>query len=209
MTTRVDARFAEAGVALICTLMVTALLATLATVIVLLVTTESLISANHRHSHEALYAAEAGIERTDAELRALADWRSLPGSTGAAASAFQDGSSSPRLADGTTIDLPRLTAERQSDSNGMYGTGPNHPVWQLYGHGPLSMLLPAGSITSHAYVVIWIADDGDERDGNPLSDSNDAVLVRAEAFGIRGARRRIEATLARGRPGVIVWREVH
>jgi hypothetical protein len=37
-------------------------------------------------------------------------------------------------------------------------------------------------------------------DGDPLRDSNGTLLVRAEAFGLRGVRRRIDATLAREAP---------
>src|SRR5215212_3107904 len=91
----------QAGAALICTLMVTALLATLGSALVLLITTETLITTNHRQSHEALYAAQAGAEQSAAELGALLDWRPLPAATGSAISAFQDGAGGPRLADGT------------------------------------------------------------------------------------------------------------
>jgi hypothetical protein len=171
-------------------------------------TTESLISANHRQSHEALYAAQAGAERTAAELAALADWRSLPGATGTAVSGFQDGAGGPRLTDGTRIDLVRLTTELQADTDTVYGTNANRPVWQLYGHGPLASLLPLELIGTQSYVAIWIADDGDERDGDPMRDSNDVVLVRADAFGVHGARRSVEVMLPRTGPGVIVWREV-
>lgn len=197
----------QRGAALICTLMVTALLATLGSALVLLMTTESLIGANHRQSHEALYAAQAGVEQSAAELEALADWRALPAATGSAISAFRDGASGSRLADGTRIDLARLSAELQADTDSSYGTSANRPVWQLYGHGPLASL-PADAIRTQAYVVIWIADDADDRDADPLHDSNDVVLVRADAFGARGARRRIEVTLSRSSPGLIAWRQV-
>jgi hypothetical protein len=54
------------------------------------------------------------------------------------------------------------------------------------------------------YLVIWIADDGRERDGNPLTDAveddepgHGIVRVHAEAYGMAGSRRAIEAELAR------------
>jgi hypothetical protein len=61
----------------------------------------------------------------------------------------------------------------------------------------LQRLLPAGRIPSTAYVVLWIADDAEDADGDPLADSNDRLLLHAEAFGVRSARRRIEATVGR------------
>jgi hypothetical protein len=54
------------------------------------------------------------------------------------------------------------------------------------------------------YLVVWIADDAREGDGNPLADAIEAddpghgiVRVRAEAFGASGSRRAIEAELVR------------
>jgi hypothetical protein len=72
------------------------------------------------------------------------------------------------------------------------------------------------------YVVVWIADDPDDLDGDPSLDSNDIVIVRSEAFGIRGGRRAVEATIlresaldgaaaggvSRSDVSVIAWREV-
>jgi hypothetical protein len=72
---------------------------------------------------------------------------------------------------------------------------------------------------SDAYVVAWVADDPDETDGDPSRDSNGVILVRAEAFGTRGAWRAIEATLSAdvvsddagvpimSRVAVVTWRE--
>ena len=126
------------------------------------------------------------------------------------------------LADGTILDLRRLTLERQADSNAGYpaGRGPSDlaPL-RPRAHRPAAAL---GVIRSPVYVVLWIADDVDDGDGDPLRDSNGALLVRAEAFGLRGVRRRIDATLARDDGGepirgrdrertevrMICWREV-
>jgi hypothetical protein len=53
------------------------------------------------------------------------------------------------------------------------------------------------------YLAVWIADDPREQDGNPLVDaaSGDSghgiVRVHAEAFGLAGARRVIEAEVER------------
>lgn len=202
------------GTALVCALMVTALLGTLGAALVFLVTTESLISANHRDAQEALYMADAGVERAMADLRTLEDWQAVPGTAaGTATPDFRDGAIIPRLSDGTILDLARLTAERQADSNARYGAGANRPVWRLFAHAPASRLLPAGVISSLTYIVIWIADDVEDGDGDPMRDSNDVLVVHAEAFGLRGVRRRVEATLARENVQrtevrMICWREV-
>ena len=55
----------------------------------------------------------------------------------------------------------------------------------------------AGSETAPPYVVVWIADDVDEVDGDPATDTNDVVMIHAEAFGTRGGRRAVEATIQR------------
>lgn len=188
----------QQGTALICTLMVMALVGALGGALVFLVATESMISTNHRVAQQALYAADAGIERAIGDLRTLDDWRDVPGTAaGTATPDFRDGAAAPRLADGTVLDLARLTAERQADSNAGYGASADRPVWRLFAHTPLSRLLPADALSPPAYVVLWIADDVEDGDGDPLRDSNDVLVVRSEAFGLQGTRRRVEVILAR------------
>jgi hypothetical protein len=62
----------------------------------------------------------------------------------------------------------------------------------------------AATINSQMYVVVWVADDPSENDGNPLMDGTAAtnpgsgvLAMRAEAFGPSGTHRVIEATVAR------------
>ena len=57
---------------------------------------------------------------------------------------------------------------------------------------------------AECYLVVWVADDGREEDGDPLADAfeegtagHGIVRVRAEAFGLKGSRRAIEAELVR------------
>src|SRR4051794_13197648 len=105
----------EAGAALLCALMVTTLVGMLGGALVMLVATESMISANHRAGQQAFYAAEAGIERTIAGLRALPDWRNVPGSAGQPPmDDFRAPPLAPAAWDGTILDLAQLTAERQA-----------------------------------------------------------------------------------------------
>lgn len=217
-------RAGESGSALICVLMVTTLLATLSAAAVLVVMTESIASANHGAAQQALYAADAALEQALSELQS-ADWRGLPGGTVSAR--LWDGAMAPRAPDGTVLDLARLATARQAESDAAFGISPDRPVWRLFGHAPLSDLAPAGTVVPPAYLLVWMADDGDERDGEPGLDSNGVLMVRVEAFGASHAHRSIEATLAlqtgppaeAGGPGgaapenrrevrVLSWREV-
>lgn len=186
------------GTALICTLMVMSLVGALGGALVFLIATESMISANHRAAQQALYGADAAIERAIGDLRRLSDWRDVPGAAvDSAAPDFRDGTAAPRLADGAVLDLARLTAERQTESNADYDASGNRPIWRLFAHAALDRLVPADLPPPPVYLVVWIADDVEDADGDPLRDSNDVLMIRSEAFGLRGTRRRVDATLAR------------
>jgi hypothetical protein len=93
------------------------------------------------------------------------------------------------------VDLARLTAARQAESDAFYDLTPDRPMWQLLAHAALDRL--TGSPAAPVYLVVWIADDVDEADGDPLHDSNGVLMLRAEALGLRGMRRRVEVTVAR------------
>lgn len=188
----VEARSGDRGSALLSTLIVTALLGTLVAALVLVVMSESLTSANHAAAQQALYAADAALEATITELRA-ADWPSLPG--GFVSGRLRDASADPRGPDGTRLDLARLTTMRQAESDATFGTLPDRPMWRLAGRAQFRDLLP-GLVVPAAYLIVWVADDPDERDGDPRRDSNRIVAIRTEAFGVSGAHRSVEATLS-------------
>jgi hypothetical protein len=177
--------------------MVTTLLGTLAAALVLVVTTDTMVSANHRAAQQTLYAADAAIERASGILAALGDWSLVPGTDAGVGPDFDDGATAPRLPGGGTLDLGRLTAQRQADSDATYVPGANQPVWRLFAHAELGRLLPRDDVVPPIYLVVWIADDPDDGDGDPLRDANGALIIRSEAFGPQGARRRVEVTLAR------------
>ena len=211
----------ERGSALLCTLMVTGVIATLGAALALVVATEAVVAGNYHASQQGLYAAEAGVERTIGELRLLPTWRDVPGpSFITSATGFNDGQTVPRAPDGSTLNLVQLTARRQSESDAVYPIGADRPVWRLYAHAPLDQMVPGAEVGT-AYVVVWLADDPDDLDGNPAVDANDSVMIRAEAFGTRGGKRAVEATIQReeamaaGFPGMrrsdvkmIAWRDV-
>jgi hypothetical protein len=224
----------EDGIALVVTLMAMVLMAALGTALVLTTSTEAMIAANFRNHHEALYAADAGLERAMDELPTVPDWSSLL--DGSVPSAFTDGSAagSRVLPDGSTLDLDQVlnlancgkpttcsAADLTGNATGDRPWGANNPIWRLYAHNRLDALTPTGIIDSLYYVVVLVGDDPSETDGNPLVDGADprtnpgsgVLALRAEAFGPRGAHTIIELTVVRsdasgsgpsGQPGVRV-----
>ncbi len=217
---RGESWFGERGAALVCALMVIALLSTLGAALVVVVTTECLIGANHRAAQLGLYGADAGVERAIGELRRLASWQAVP-SAASTSPDFNDGAMAPRMPDDTVLDLAGLTAERQAESDVFYPGGPDRPVWRLFAHASLDRMVAGGIGAASPYVVVWVADDPDDLDGDPDRDANNIVLVRSEAFGVRGARRTVEATIAlhtaldatmpgatRSDVSLIAWRQV-
>src|SRR5262249_21645679 len=123
----------ERGAVLIAALMVVVLLGTLGAALALVVSTESGTAANYQAAQQALYAADAGIERTAGDLRLFASWRDVPGPASASPSGdFNDGLTIARAPDGRTLDLVQLTVERQTASNAIYPNTPKRPVWRLF-----------------------------------------------------------------------------
>ena len=228
----------EGGAALIIAVMCTLLLAALGAALVLTTGSETMIAANYRNSVEGMYAAEAALERAMGEVLTVADWNQLL--NGSVRSGFIDGApSGPRtLADGATIDLGevtnavncgKVTACSDADMNDPNQPGrpwgTNNPRWQLYAYGRLADML-AGTINSPFYVIVFVADDPSETDGDPLHDGaapdtnpgSGVIALRAGAFGPRGSHKSLEVTVARGQDynnGVgqagfrmLSWREV-
>jgi hypothetical protein len=206
----------ERGAALLIALLTLVLLTAIATCLVAVSTTETLISAAHRHSQETLAAAEAALERALHDLAALPDWTPLVAPSPANLTAPYSGRQlTPAAPDGTRLDLARLASERQRDSDAHYGPqafGADSPQWRLYAHMAFADLLPPALAAPLAYLIVWMADDGEDGDGNPAVDANGRLLVYAEAYGSGAARRGMEASVGRSGNGilqVLAWREVH
>jgi len=200
----------EQGIAIVIALMAMLLLSALGAGLVLTTTSETLISGNYRDSSEALYAADAGIERVLPDLLTPGlEWTDVL--TGAARSSFVDGAPSGERTTpfGGTLDLTKATnmlncglvtscsVEAMNASSAERPWTTNNPRWRPYAHGPLSSLLDNGSIVSSMYVVVWVGDDPGDDDNDPLVDSNGQVTMRAEAFGPGGIHKVIEATVSR------------
>jgi len=206
----------ERGSAVVVALLSLLLLTALGLALTLTTATETAISANQRMGQEAMNAADAAIERAMQDLLTLPDWnRAL---SGAEQSSFVDGipSGARALPDGTTVNLTEMVNLARCGHTSACGASEiaansperhwaaNNPVWQLYAYGPVSDLLPNGTINSPIYVAVMVGDDPSETDGNPLMDGNSAanpgtgvLSLRAEAFGPHGTHRVIETTMAR------------
>ncbi len=227
----------ERGVALVIALMSMILMLGLGLALVLTTTTETMITGNYRGGSEAMYAADAGVERAMQDLLTVLDWNTIL--SGAETSAFIDGdpSGTRTMSDGSTIDLTqatnvlncgKVTTCSTSDMNAYTEERPwttNNPRWQLYSYGPMTGMLTGGAtatIDSRMYVVVWVADDSSENDDDPTVDGasqanpgSGVLSMRAEAFGPGGIHKVIETTVMRtdsgvGQAGVRIlsWREL-
>ena len=194
----------ERGSALIIALMSMMLLTALGTAVVMVTRTETMIAGNYSNAQEALYAADAAVERVVQDLLMVPRWDDVLG--GISQSAFVDGNPNVAvtLPGGGSVVLcstapcPATTATGQlqqiTDTADMWGA--NNPQWRLFAHAPLTELLP-GQIDSSMYVAVWVADDPAEEDGNPSADTNGTLTLHAEAYGPSGTNKVIEVTVAR------------
>lgn len=175
----------DRGAALIMAILTLALVAAVAAALALGAAGEALLAGEFARFHEGRYAADAGLARAIADLPAIDDWNALV--NGAVASTFTDGPAAGvhTLADGSTLDMLRVA------SSAPCGAVARCP-WRLFAYGPLASLLPAGSIRSTFYVVVIVAGDPVEADAN-----RGALIVRADAFGPRGAHQIAQAVVER------------
>jgi hypothetical protein len=155
------------------------LMMALGAALALTTSSETIIAANFRDSREGRYAADAALERSIADLAAVADWN-LP-LAGLVQSRFLDGAPGSRaLADGSTIDLRRLlnlancstdaacTTTEMNRVTAQRPWGANNPRWQLFSYGDLTTLAPG--VDSPYYVVVMLGDDASENDNDPTRD---------------------------------------
>lgn len=210
--------------ALIVALMAMLFMSAIGTALVLTTSVDSKITRNFRISTEALYAADAVLERAVDDLRAIHDWSMVL--SGAAQSAFADGSPAGMrtLADGRRVDLGALVnlancrkeaACSDAEMDDVTAERPwaaNNPRWHLFAWGRLDAIAAEGMVSSPFYVVVMAADDPSENDGDPLHDGRalcaqgqgtecnpgtGTLALRAEAFGPFGAHKILELTISR------------
>jgi hypothetical protein len=208
-------RASERGIALIMVVLITTFLSALGLGLMLAIFMDRLATGNVADSVAMLYAADAGIELAARDLAQAEDWNAAL--TGAERGTFTDGTPGGvrGLPGGGAVDLTiatnmlncgrstNCTASQMNASSKERPWGSNNPRWQLFVYGPLAQL-PQLARPASCYLAVWIADDGREQDGDPLSDevADDEpgygiVRVHAEVFGPGGSRRAIEAELAR------------
>lgn len=193
----------ERGSALLVTLLTTSLIAAIAAALIVQSTTDLTLSASFRTSLEVAQAADGGLERTIAEIAALPDWSPLLLPPPANLTApFSDGGPF-RTPDGHLRALSALVAALQAGTPADYG--PDSPRWRLYAWCPLARLWPGPDPPALPPVslVVFVADDGGDGDGDPGTDSNGRVLVRVDAYGLRDARRSVEGLVERLASGVV------
>jgi hypothetical protein len=169
-------------VALMVAIMAMLLLSVLGAALVLTSTSETIIAGNFRNSGEALYAADAALERIVDDLLTVPDWNALL--NGSAPPAFVDGApgGGRTLSDGTTLDLAQVLDQANCQKASTCSAadmdrvtkarpwGSNNPRWQLYGYGSLNDLVPASSVRLPYYVVVMVGDDPSEVDGDATMD---------------------------------------
>jgi hypothetical protein len=200
----------ERGVALVVALLSMLLLSALGIGLMMTTTTESMISTNFRDSGEALYAADAGVERVMQDLLTIPDWNRLLDADNARTS-FTDGADpgARTLPDGSEFNLlsatNMLNCAKTADCtvaemNAWTTERPwttNNPRWRLIGYSPIADIIETGTVLSQMYVAVWIADDQAETDNDPTTDANGVLLMRAQALGPGGAASVVEITLGR------------
>src|SRR4051812_39516651 len=204
----------QRGIALILVVLVTTFLAALGLGLALAVFMDRLATGNMTGSVAMLYAADAGIEFAASELARASSMDLVL--SGINQSGFTDGPPSGLrdVPGGGTVDLTAMTnalncgrstscSSAQMNANTKERPwGSNNPQWQLFAYGPMSRFTQLAR-PAPCYLAVWIGDDPRERDGNPLVDEpgegvpgHGIVRVHAEAFGLAGTRRAIEAELA-------------
>jgi hypothetical protein len=184
---------------------------------------EPLAAASYEANRSVRLAAEAGVAVAVHELAGLADWNLVLIGV-VRSSTLQQGDVVVDLPDGSRAGLDELTARATCGRPGACSDaersayvaarpwGPNNPRWRVFGHTRLDRLIPRGDGLPPAVVVVWVADDPAEVDGDPLADSGVdpagewrlggcVLAVRAEAFGPRFAHRTVLGMVARPAPG--------
>jgi len=203
------------GMALILVVLITTFLSALGAGVMMAVFMDRLAVGNLSGSVAMLYAADAGIEIAAREIARVEQWDAVL--SGDVQSGFGDGvpGGVRGIPGGGEIDLTAATntlncgkattcTTAQMNANSRERPwGLNNPRWKLFAYGPMAQLTHLVR-PAPCYVAVWIADDFREQDGDPSRDAaneddpgHGIVRVHAEAFGVAGSRRVIEAELAR------------
>ena len=184
------------GSALLVTMLTAVLLSGLAGALVVVLSTEEAVEANHRRGVVALYAADGLLAAVVAELAIEPDWQSTrrwcDGYTevvlsGSRRSTFSTGPIRVPLADGSVISLRQETLDLQRTLEQRAGGVGVPPRWRLYAWGWFADLVHETDRGRLMYVAAWVRDDLADPDADPGRDTNGQVVVRADPRSARFA----------------------
>jgi hypothetical protein len=172
--------------ALLTAVMATVLLMGLGLSLTLTGTAEAVLAAHDRTARELRAASLAAAHLAVADLRRQASWSAVLAAGAAPLSAAPgraiDGTLMPAAPwGGPPIDLRQITADVGAAAD--TGSG-DAQLWRLSESGRLADLVPGASAA--VYVAAWVADDPADGDGDPLTDRNGVLAVRAGAYGPMG-----------------------
>lgn len=192
-------------------LLITVLMSAISAALVLTAATEVTIAGHFQRVQEARFAAAGALEAAIGGLRRLPGWGGVL--DGSVRSPTADGlPAGVRMVAGQAVDLGQLRSLLEcglltpcTDGSVAAVTadrpwGVNNPRWRLFHYGPWAGLARAPSAF---YVVVLVADDPMEQDGDPSRDSpigapgTGRARVRTEAFGPAGAHAAVEALVER------------
>jgi len=179
----------------------------LAGAIVPLVVSEIEASANHRRAMQMLYAAEAAAEHALHELRGIRDWSEVL--DGRRASRFRSANLQPRLADGTTVDLTRVSGMLPATEAVWLPDTTRSPP-PVFLHGRFDRLVRR-SAPSVLYVVVWVRDGPVDDDPEVSTAFNNALVLYAACLGPGLAQRVVRVVARRREAGwveAVSWRVV-
>ena len=192
------------GIALLVAMAIVVVMSALSSALILWTMTEAQIAKGFGLGVEGRYAAGAAAERALIDLAAATDWNAVL--DGSIRSTFTDGAptGTRRLADDTTIDLEAVRnaancghvwACSESELAAVTSERPWGPTIRAGNCSPMVLLatsfLPPSS--SSFYIVVLVADDPSERDGNPSARCADptepgAGIDSDPGRGVRAAR---------------------
>ena len=188
------------GSALLVTVLTTVLVSGLAGVLVVVLSTEEAVEANHRRGVVALFAADGLLVEVIADLATVPEWQA--GTSGSRRSGFSTGPLRLPLADGATLDLRQETRDLQRTGEpGVF------PPWRLFAWGWFADLVHEVDRGRLVFVAAWVRTGPANPDLDPGQDPTARLVVRAAAFGPFRTRRVVEASVTRvsGAVSVLTW----
>lgn len=163
-------------------LLATVVLTALGLALMLLGLEESILAGHDRDSRTLRLASESAAQLAVADLTRAGSWSSLAALNGR----FSESTLTPPSPwDGSTLDLQARTASIQAQTDAVVAGA--RRTWRLLESGPLARAVP-GTPSPPFYLVVWVADDAADTDGDPETDSNGILSVWADALGPNGGR---------------------